>query len=353
MRRYETRVAGAEMSGKPGEMQRIAVIGAGAWGTALAVTAVAAGRAVTLWAHETEVVETIARTRRNDVFLAGIDLPDGIAATANLATAVVGADAVLLVVPSQFLRPVCAALARVLPAGVPICLAAKGIERNTGLLMSDIVAETLPGHPVAALSGPSFAGEVALGQPTAVTIASADAADGDASLAARLARALGTPAFRPYVARDIVGVEVGGAVKNVIAIACGIAAGLGFGSNTRALLITRGLEEMKRLAAALGGERETLSGLSGMGDLTLTCSSEQSRNFSFGLALGRGETAAAILGRSKAVVEGAENALAVTDLARRRGVEMPICEAVRAVVHESVPLAQAMTALMNRPLKAE
>jgi glycerol-3-phosphate dehydrogenase (NAD(P)+) len=334
-------------------IDHIAVIGAGAWGTALAATAVAAGRTVALWAHETEVVEAIARTRRNDAFLPGVDLPEGIVATADLASAVAGAAAVLLVVPSQFLRRVCAALATVLPAGVPVCLAAKGIERDTGLLMSDIVAETLPGHPVAALSGPSFAGEVARGQPTAVTIASTDAAAGETSLAARLARALGTPAFRPYVAGDIVGVEVGGAVKNVIAIACGIAAGLGFGSNTRALLITRGLEEMKRLAEALGGERETLSGLSGMGDLTLTCSSEQSRNFSFGLALGRGETADAILGRSKAVVEGAENALAVTDLAHRRGVEMPICEAVRAVVHEGVPLVEAMAALMNRPLKAE
>ena len=346
------------MTGSAQDIERIAVIGAGAWGTALAATAVAAGRRVTLWAHEPEVAAVIARDRRNDAFLPGIDLPAGIAATADLATAVAGADAVLLVVPSQFLRPVCAALAVVLAPGVPVCLAAKGIERDTGLLMSDIVAATLPGHPVAALSGPSFASEVARGQPTAVTIASTDAdsaADPDraGSLAARLARALGTPAFRPYVAHDLIGVEVGGAVKNIIAIACGIAAGLGFGSNTRALLITRGLEEMKRLAAALGGERETLSGLSGMGDLTLTCSSEQSRNFSFGLALGRGETAAAILGRSKAVVEGAENALAVTNLARRRGVEMPICEAVRAVVHEGVPLADAMAALMQRPLRAE
>jgi glycerol-3-phosphate dehydrogenase (NAD(P)+) len=342
------------------EIQRIAVIGAGAWGTALAATAAAAGRDVTLWAFETEVADAVARDHRNEVFLPGIDLPAAIAATADLAAAVAGADAVLLVVPSQFLRPICTQLATALAPGVPVCIAAKGIERDTGNLMSDIVAGTLPGHPVAALSGPSFAGEVARGQPTAVTIASADAAadqdsavDGDGSLAARLARALGTPAFRPYVARDIVGVEVGGAVKNVIAIACGIAAGLGFGSNTRALLITRGLEEMKRLATSLGGERETLSGLSGMGDLTLTCSSEQSRNFSFGLALGRGESAEEILGRSRAVVEGAENALTVTDLARRKGVEMPICEAVRAVVHGGVPLDRAMDALMRRPLRAE
>lgn len=351
---------GMPMSGQSSEIQQIAVIGAGAWGTALAVTAATAGRAVTLWAHEAEVAAAISRTHRNEVFLPGIDLPEAIFATADLAEAVAGADAVLLVVPSQFLRPVCSGLAAALAPGVPICLAAKGIERETGLLMSDIIAETLPGHPVAALSGPSFAGEVAQGQPTAVTIASADAVPTDAAtddtgsgLAARLARALGTPNFRPYVARDLVGVEVGGAVKNVIAIACGIAAGLGFGSNTRALLITRGLEEMKRLAEALGGERETLSGLSGMGDLTLTCSSEQSRNMSFGLALGRGDTAEAILDRSPAVVEGAVNALAVTDLARRRGVEMPICEAVRAVVHEGVPLADAMAALTARPLRAE
>ena len=346
------------MTGKTGPIQRIAVVGAGAWGTALASCAASAGRDVTLWAHETEVVEAITRTHRNDMFLPDIDLPESVVATTDLGVALAGADAVLLVVPSQFLRPVCAALSKLLPPDVPLCLAAKGIERDSGLLMSDIVAETLPGHAVAALSGPSCAAEVAQGQPTAVTIASVDAdpdADPDTaeSLAARLARALATPSFRPYVARDIVGVEVGGAVKNVIAIACGIAAGLGFGSNTRALLITRGLEEMKRLAEALGGDRETLSGLSGMGDLTLTCSSEQSRNMSFGLALGRGETAEALLGRSRAVVEGAGNALAVTDLARRHGVEMPICEAVRAVVHDGVALAQAMDALMNRPLRVE
>ena len=341
-------------------MQTIGIIGAGAWGTALAATAAAAGRDVTLWAHEREVAQAICRTHVNEAFLPGVALPDAVAATDDLAAAVGGADAVLLVVPSQFLRHVCAALAAALPAGVPVCVCAKGIERATGLLMSDIVAELLPDTPVAALSGPSFAIEVAQGQPTAVTIASADAAADETeaeavadSLAARLAHALGTPAFRPYVSGDVTGVEVGGAAKNVIAIACGIAAGLGFGSNTRALLITRGLEEMKRLADALGGRRETLSGLSGMGDLTLTCSSEQSRNFSFGLALGRGEQAAAVLARSKAVVEGAENALTVTDLARRHGVEMPICEAVRAVVHDGVPLADAMAALMQRPLRAE
>ncbi len=343
------------MAGKA-EIRRIAVVGAGAWGTALAITAAAAGRAVTIWAHETEIVAAIAADHRNETFLPGVALPESIAATSDLGAAVAGADAVLLVVPSQFLRPVCAALAGVLPKDVPVCVCAKGIERDTGLLMTDIVAELLPENPVAALSGPSFAGEVALGQPTAVTIASADAAadeNAPGSLAARLAHALGTPAFRPYVGGDIVGVETGGAAKNVIAIACGIAAGLGFGSNTRALLITRGLEEIKRLAEALGGQRETLSGLSGMGDLTLTCSSEQSRNFSFGLALGRGGRAAEILGRSKAVVEGAENALTVTDLARRLGIEMPICAAVRAVVHDGVPLEEAMAALMSRPLTAE
>jgi glycerol-3-phosphate dehydrogenase (NAD(P)+) len=343
------------MAGK-GQIQRIAVIGAGAWGTALAATAAAAGRDVTLWAREPEVADSINGAHRNEAFLPGIDLPETVAATTDVAQAVAGADAVLMVVPSQFLRPVCAALARVLPRGVPVCVCAKGIERGSGLLMTDIVAELLPENPVAALSGPSFASEVARGQPTAVTIASADAAaDGERpdTLAARLAQALGTPAFRPYVSGDVTGVEIGGAAKNVIAIACGIAAGLGFGSNTRALLITRGLEEMKRLAEALGGDRETLSGLSGMGDLTLTCSSEQSRNMSFGLALGRGAAAAEVLARSQAVVEGVENALTVTELARRHGVEMPICEAVRAVVHDRVPLAEAMAALMHRPLRAE
>jgi glycerol-3-phosphate dehydrogenase (NAD(P)+) len=213
----------------------------------------------------------------------------------------------------------------------------------------------MPGRPLAVLSGPTFAEEVAAGLPTAITVASSDASNGasDSSLAARVALALGTASFRPYVSDDVVGVEVGGAVKNVLAIACGVATGLGFRSNTRAALITRGLEEMKRLAEALGGRRETVTGLAGIGDLMLTCSSEQSRNMSFGLALGRGATPAEILDGKAQVVEGVVNAVAVTDLARAHGVEMPICEAVRAVLDNRLSVADALAALLGRPLRAE
>lgn len=338
----------------PGGVQRIAVIGGGAWGTALALTALRAGRDVRLWAREPEVVEAINARHRNESFLSGIDLPETLIATNRVSLACADADAVLLVVPSQFLRALAEQVEAELTPGIPVVICAKGIERDSGLMMTQVIEQAMPGRPMAVLSGPTFAEEVAQGLPTAVTIASPCAQEGDeASLAARLAVALGSATFRPYVSHDMAGVEVGGAVKNVIAIACGIAKGAGFGSNTRAALITRGLEEMKRLAEALGGARETVTGLSGIGDLTLTCSSEQSRNFSFGLGLGQGKSPDEITAGKPAVVEGVVNALTVTDLARKLGVEMPICEAVRSVVHESVPIVDAMASLLRRPLKAE
>ncbi len=345
---------GKSGGGRQGGVGRVAVVGAGAWGTALALTAGRAGRDVRLWAREPEVVEAINARHENPVFLPGVALPETLSASNDLAVACAEAEAVLLVVPSQFLRAVAEAVEAVLPEGVPVVVCAKGIERDSGLLMTQAVEQAMPGRPLAVLSGPTFAAEVAAEMPTAVTLASACAAAGEeASLAARLAVALSTPTFRIYVSHDLVGVEIGGAVKNVIAIACGIAQGVGFGANTRAALITRGLEEMKRLAEALGGARETVTGLSGIGDLTLTCSSAQSRNFSFGLGLGRGKTPAELLAGRQSVVEGAVNAVTVTDLARRYGVEMPICEAVRAVVEEGVPIVDAMAALLRRPLKAE
>jgi glycerol-3-phosphate dehydrogenase (NAD(P)+) len=346
---------GQASEGAPaGGIQRIAVVGAGAWGTALALTALRAGREVRLWAREPEVVEAINDRHLNETFLPGMPLPEALVATNRLSIACGDADAVLLVVPSQFLRPTAEQVEKALPAGIPVVICAKGIERDSGLMMTQVIEQAMPGRPLAVLSGPTFADEVAQGLPTAVTIASlcAEKAD-EASLAARLAVALGSATFRPYVSHDLAGVEVGGAVKNVIAIACGIAKGAGFGSNTRAALITRGLEEMKRLAEALGGSRETVTGLSGIGDLTLTCSSEQSRNFSFGLGLGQGRTAEEITAGKPAVVEGVINARTVTDLARKLGVEMPICEAVRGVVHEGVPIVEAMAGLLKRPLKAE
>jgi glycerol-3-phosphate dehydrogenase (NAD(P)+) len=331
------------------------VLGGGAWGTALAAAAVRAGRSVILWARCRETVRDINDRRLNRGHLGEASLPEGLRATTTMAEAAAEAEAVLLAVPSPAVRAVMRALHSVSAPGVPVVLCAKGIERSTGLLMSRVVADESPGRPVAVLSGPSFADEVVRGLPTAVTIASPCAAgeDPETSVAARLALALGSGSFRPYISDDMTGVEIGGTVKNVIAIACGMAEGAGFGSNARAALITRGLDEIKRLAEALGGRRETVSGLSGVGDLMLTCSSTQSRNFSFGVQLGRGIPRAAVFGGRAVVVEGIENAVAVTDLARQAAVEMPICEAVRRVVHEDQPFADAFQELWTRPLRAE
>lgn len=356
-RAMDTRDGGANnrlMADSP--FDKVAVIGAGAWGTALAMTADRAGRRVSLWAREAEVVEAVARDRRNP-FLPDYPLPAKIAVSGDLAAVVEDAGLVILVVPSQFLRVMARAAEAALAPGVPVVICAKGIEADSGKLMSQIVAEEMPGRPQAVLSGPSFAAEVAEGQPTAVTIASEDAVGGAAeatsSLAANICLALGNESFRPYISDDPVGVEVGGAVKNVLAIACGIADGLGLGSNPRAALITRGLAELKRLAEALGGRRETVTGLAGIGDLTLTCSSTQSRNFSFGRALGQGQTPEQALAGKKSVAEGAVNARSVTQLARRLGVEMPICEAVNAILHEGLSIQEALQALLTRPIKAE
>ena len=353
----DTRDGGADnrlMAESP--FDKVAVIGAGAWGTALAMTAHRAGRRVSLWAREAEIVEAVARDRRNP-FLPDYPLSPEIAVSGDMAAVVADAGLVILVVPSQFLRPMTRAVEAALASGVPVVICAKGIEADSGKLMSQIVAEEMPGRPQAVLSGPSFAAEVAEGQPTAVTIASEDAVGGaveaTASLAAKICLALSSDNFRPYISDDPVGVEVGGAVKNVLAIACGIADGLGLGSNPRAALITRGLAELKRLAEALGGRRETVTGLAGIGDLTLTCSSTQSRNFSFGRALGQGQTPEQALAGKKSVAEGAVNARSVTQLARRLGVEMPICEAVNAILHDGLSIQDAAQALLTRPIKAE
>ena len=281
---------------------RIAVIGAGAWGTALAQVAIGAGEAI-LWAREKEVAAEIAVGHENASFLPGIRLDPKLRATADLGEATKGAEAVLLVVPAQFLRRVARDLARTLAAGVPVVLCAKGIEATSGALMTEVAAETLPRHPLAVLSGPSFAHEVAKGLPTALVIASA--VDGLAeTMATRLAR----PTFRLYVSDDPVGAEIGGAVKNVLAIAAGIVEGAGLGDNARAAMITRGLAEMIRLGNALGARPETLSGLAGMGDLVLTCTGASSRNHRLGVALGKGQTVAEATSGSRAVVEGVASA---------------------------------------------
>lgn len=327
-------------------MSHIGVVGAGAWGSALAVVLARKGCRVSLWAHETEVVEAIVRERRNPLFLPGIAM-DGVDASTDLAI-LAKAEAILLVAPSQFLRGVCRRLAPILAPGTPLVVCAKGIESGSLALMSEVVAEEMPGQPLAVLSGPTFAVEVARGLPTAVTLAAADAV-----LGARLVEAIGTQTFRPYLTDDIIGAEMGGAVKNVLAIACGVVEGRGMGDNARAALITRGMAELMRLAVARGGRGETCMGLSGLGDLMLTASSTQSRNYSLGVALGQGRRLTDILAERRSVTEGVASAASVAGLARRLGVEMPIVEAVEAALHQGLDLDRAINGLLGRPFTAE
>src|SRR6266851_5071285 len=328
-------------------MQRIGIIGGGAWGTALAVTARRAGRDVVLWAREAEVVAAINERHENPLFLPGIAIDAAVAATGDLATAA-AADAVLLVVPAQHLRAIAGAIAPSLPPGTAVVICAKGVEETSGALLSEIAAAALPGSGLAVLSGPTFAGEVARGLPTAVTLATADPVLGRALIVA-----LGTRSFRPYLGDDVVGAEIGGAVKNVLAIACGIVAGRRLGDNARAALITRGIAEMVRLARAKGGRAETLMGLSGLGDLTLTCTALQSRNHSLGVALGEGKSLAEILGSRRSIAEGVSSAAAVSALARRLAVDMPIVAAVDAILHRGAAIDESIAGLLARPFRAE
>jgi glycerol-3-phosphate dehydrogenase (NAD(P)+) len=329
-------------------MQRITVIGGGAWGTALATVARRADRDVCLWARESEVVEAINTGHENRPFLPGAPLDPAIRAEADLATAAAEAEVLMLVAPAQHLRGVSQTVEQYAPPGAPAVICAKGIEQDTGALMTEVIAETMPGRPLAVLSGPTFAIEVARGLPTAVTLA----AD-NAELREGLAATIGTPAFRPYLSSDPVGAEVAGAVKNVIAIACGIVQGRALGANAQAALITRGLAEITRLGLARGAKLETLMGLSGLGDLTLTCNSLQSRNMSLGAALGKGETLAAVLGARTSVAEGVWTAPSVTALAARLGIDMPISAAVNAILHESADIDSTIAALLSRPIREE
>lgn len=330
-----------------GSIERIGIVGGGAWGTALAMAACRAGRAVSLWAREPEVVAEINGQRRNSAFLPGIALDAGIKATATF-DALVDADAVLMVTPAQVVRDIGARLTSLLGPDVPIVVCAKGIEKSSGLLMSEVAAQAMPARTIGMLSGPTFAEEVARSLPTAITLACADGARGEA-----LAQALATPTFRIYWSDDVTGAALGGAVKNVLAIACGIVDGRRMGSNARAALITRGFAEMMRLGLALGARAETLSGLAGLGDLTLTCTSRQSRNMSFGAALGEGGKAAELLAAKRQVVEGAYTAAAVLARAKALGVDMPICAAVDAVVNRGAEIGATIEALLARPLRGE
>jgi len=329
-------------------VRRIAIFGGGAWGTALALVAARAGAEVTLWARDPAIVAGINERHENAIYLPGIALDRAIAATSELEVALGGADAALLVVPAQFMRGVVGLLQPLLPGGLPLLLCSKGIETESLRTMSELVADILPDSPVAVLSGPSFAGEVARDLPTAVTIASRDAA-----LAEAFMMALGTARFRPYRSPEPIGVEIGGAVKNVLAIACGIVEGRGLGDNARAALITRGLSEMIRLGRAKGAEPETFRGLSGLGDLVLTCTGGQSRNYTLGAALGRGATLAAALAGRRSVVEGVATAAAVARLAARLEVEMPITAAVEGVLYRGMPIDTMIEALLSRPYRSE
>ncbi|WOI57364.1 NAD(P)H-dependent glycerol-3-phosphate dehydrogenase [Palleronia sp. LCG004] len=336
---------------------RIAVIGAGSWGTALATVARRAGREVVIWGRDGEVTKAISDRQENPKYLPEIGLPEGIEATTDMAAALRNADAVLVVTPSTTLRQICAQMKPHLGDGVPVALCAKGIEAKTGLLLGEVAAEELPGHPIGALSGPTFAKETVLAHPTAATVAFdfrySDRLAPHNSPAARLAISMSSESFRPYISDDLVGVEIGGAVKNVIAIACGMMSGAGFAENTRAALITRGMDEMKTLAEVLGGRRETVTGLSGAGDLTLTCSSTTSRNMSLGTQLGQGLRREECFGGENVVVEGEVNSISVVDLAAQIGVTLPICEAVHAILHEGADLTQTFRDLWSRPIEGE
>ena len=328
-------------------MTTAGVIGGGAWGTALAQVCARAGRNVVLWAREADVVESINSDHENATFLKGVPLDPTIRATGDLAD-LSAVDLVLAVPPAQHMRATLAAFARHARDGLPILLCSKGIEQGSLKLMTEVLAETIPQARAAVLSGPSFAGEVARGLPTAVTLACRET-----GCAEDLADAIATPTFRPYFATDMIGAEAGGAVKNVLAIGCGIVEGRGLGRSAHAALITRGFAELTRLAVALGGEAETVAGLCGLGDLVLTCSSPQSRNMSVGLALGGGQTLAQALAGKLSVAEGVASAPAVRALARRLGVETPICEAVAAILAGEAGVDDAIRGLLSRPLREE
>lgn len=330
-----------------GQMQTIGIVGGGAWGTALAAVAARAGRDVILWAREPEVAQAINTTRENTPFLPGVSLPQGIEASTELA-ALSSAEAVLMVAPAQHMRAVSAALNNHLKASVPAVICAKGIEQSTGALMSEVLADTMPGRPLAVLSGPTFAHEVAKGLPAAVTLASKYN-----TVVTRLTAAIGLPTFRPYASRDVVGAQVGGALKNVIAIAAGVVVGKKLGENARAALLSRAMMEMLRFSEAHGGKRDTIMGLSGLGDLILTCGSPQSRNMSLGLALGEGRTVDEVLAGRTSVAEGLYTAKIVTEIAARKKLYMPICGAVAEVVTAARPINDIIEDLLHRPFGPE
>jgi glycerol-3-phosphate dehydrogenase (NAD(P)+) len=331
-----------------GAVRQAAVIGAGAWGTALADLLARNEHRVTMWAHEADVAESITCDHETRRFLAGARLAPTIRATTELGAALEGASLVCLATPSQVLRSIVRAGVRHLQPGVTICVASKGIEADSLELMSDVVAEEAPGHSVVALSGPSFAAEVVARQPTAVVAASDD--DAASTL---VQEALSNTHFRVYTHHDIIGVELGGSLKNVMAVAAGIVEGVGLGLNSRAALITRGLAEMARLGNALGANPATFAGLAGMGDLVLTCTGSLSRNRAVGVAVGRGATLAEALAGKETIAEGVTTTRSAHALAAREGVEMPIVATVHRILFDGYPARLAVNELMSRELRAE
>lgn len=327
---------------------KIAIIGDGGWGTANALLLAGYGHAVTLWGAFPEYIEEMRRTRRNDKFLKGVALPESLLLTSDRAAAVSGADVVVLAPPSKYFAPVMEGFKGLVTNGQLVVSLTKGLCEKTNKRMTELAQEILGLSNVVALAGPTHAEEVARGIPTAIVAACADEA-----AAKRVQKIWSGPTFRVYTSRDPVGVEIGGAVKNVLAIAVGCSDGMGFGDNTRAALITRGLAEMKRFVVAYGGTPETVSGLAGVGDLIVTCTSVHSRNHSVGERLGRGEKIDDIVGSMQMVAEGVWNAKVVHDLAAKLGVEMPICNLVYALCYENYNAADAVSAMMNRDLKSE
>ncbi len=333
------------MSNSSPPVQRtIGVLGAGAWGTALAIMLAGEGRTVRLWAREPELVEEIRQHRTNTLYLPGIALPASIGVTADLSD-MEALDILLIVTPAQHTGAVLAQM-RVCPADLILC--SKGIEASSGALMNEVARRHAANSDIAVLSGPTFAHEVAAGLPTAVTLA----CSGGAGQWDRISPAIARPAFRPYFSQDVIGAEIGGAVKNVLAIACGVVDGLALGQNARAALIARGYAEMLRFGAAMGAEAETLAGLCGLGDLVLTCSSSSSRNFSLGKAIGKGERAANLLANRRTVAEGAHTAGVLVELCARHAIAMPIVTAVYRLLQGASP-REVVGGLLARPLTAE
>lgn len=327
-------------------MSKIGVIGAGSWGTALAHILSTEGRDVTLWARSPEVVATIEAMNENDAYLPGIRLHESLKVTESL-TKAADADVLLVVTPAQHVRKTLEALKADLGGGRPVVICAKGIELESGLLMSQVAESVIPNGAISIMTGPTFASEIASGSPSAVTLAMKDKDMGE-----KISEIIGTRFLRTYYTDDLVGAQIGGAVKNVIAIACGAVVGAGLGESSRAALVTRGVTEMGRLAYAMGANKETLMGMCGVGDLILTCTSMQSRNYSFGIEIGQGADPKAILESRTAVTEGFYTSKALTTLAKLNAVEMPICESVYQCLNEGLPLNQAIEKLLDRPLSS-